>query len=93
MRDAPILILDEAVSSLDTENERLIQRALDEQAKNRTTLVIAHRLSTIQNADCLVVMKDGRVVQTGNHKELLAQKGFYSELMEHQLDRKLGVLK
>ncbi len=86
LRDAPILILDEAVSSLDTENERLIQKALDEQAKSRTTLVIAHRLSTIQNADCLVVIKDGRVVQTGTHKQLLAQKGFYSELMEHQLD-------
>ncbi len=86
LRDAPILILDEAVCSLDTENERLIQAALDAHAKGRTTIVIAHRLSTIRNADHLVVIRQGRVVQTGTHGELLHKQGFYQQLMEHQLD-------
>jgi ATP-binding cassette, subfamily B, bacterial MsbA len=80
LRDTPILILDEATSSLDTAAERHIQDALDRLVKNRTTLVIAHRLSTIESADRILVMSDGRVVESGAHAELLAQRGVYSEL-------------
>ena len=85
LRNAPILVLDEAVCSLDTENERLIQQALDAYAQNRTTLVIAHRLSTIVNADMVVVLKEGTAVQTGTHKELMGQEGFYRNLMNYQM--------
>jgi subfamily B ATP-binding cassette protein MsbA len=80
LRDTPILILDEATSSLDTAAERHIQDALDRLVRNRTTLVIAHRLSTIESADRILVMSDGRVVESGAHAELLAQRGVYSEL-------------
>ncbi|MCW8855167.1 MAG: lipid A export permease/ATP-binding protein MsbA [Gammaproteobacteria bacterium] len=84
LKNAPILILDEATSALDTESERHIQSALEELIKNRTTLVIAHRLSTIENADLIVVMDDGNIVETGSHKELLAQGGHYSSLHQMQ---------
>jgi subfamily B ATP-binding cassette protein MsbA len=84
LKNAPILILDEATSALDTESERYIQAALDELVKGRTTLVIAHRLSTIQNADLIVVMRDGRVVETGKHAELLALGGVYASLHQMQ---------
>ena len=80
LRDTPILILDEATSSLDTAAERHIQDALDQLVKSRTTLVIAHRLSTIESADRILVMSDGRVVESGAHAELLAQRGVYAEL-------------
>ena len=80
LRDTPILILDEATSSLDTAAERHIQDALDQLLRNRTTLVIAHRLSTIERADCILVMSDGRVLESGAHAELLAQRGVYAEL-------------
>jgi subfamily B ATP-binding cassette protein MsbA len=80
LRDTPILILDEATSSLDTAAERHIQDALDRLVKNRTTLVIAHRLSTIEGADRILVMSDGRVVESGAHAELLEQHGVYAEL-------------
>jgi subfamily B ATP-binding cassette protein MsbA len=80
LRDTPILILDEATSSLDTAAERHIQDALDRLVRNRTTLVIAHRLSTIEGADRILVMSDGRVVESGAHAELLAQHGVYAEL-------------
>ncbi|MBN6362612.1 lipid A ABC transporter ATP-binding protein/permease MsbA [Providencia huaxiensis] len=80
LRDAPILILDEATSALDTESERAIQAALDELQKNRTSLVIAHRLSTIENADEILVVQDGRIIERGDHKSLLAQDGAYSQL-------------
>ena len=80
LKDAPILILDEATSALDTESERYIQSALDELKKGRTTLVIAHRLSTIQNADLIVVMEQGRIVETGTHAALLAREGAYASL-------------
>ena len=86
LRNAPILVLDEAVSSLDAENEQLIQKVLDETASERTTLVIAHRLSTIMSADVLIVIRDGRVVQTGSHEELYGTPGFYREMMENQVD-------
>ena len=86
LRDAPILILDEATSALDTESERLIQAALERLVQGRTTLVIAHRLSTIQNADRIVVMQDGRVLEQGRHEELLALGGHYAALHRMQFE-------
>jgi subfamily B ATP-binding cassette protein MsbA len=80
LREAPILILDEATSSLDTQSERAVQAALEELMKNRTTLIIAHRLSTIRNADRILVVKDGRVIEEGRHEELLKLRGEYAQL-------------
>ncbi|NNM59883.1 MAG: lipid A export permease/ATP-binding protein MsbA [Legionellales bacterium] len=80
LKNAPILILDEATSALDTESERYIQAALNEVMKNRTTLVIAHRLSTIENADCILVMDQGRIIEQGTHQELLAKRDHYYRL-------------
>ncbi|WP_260293615.1 lipid A export permease/ATP-binding protein MsbA [Sedimenticola hydrogenitrophicus] len=88
LKDAPILILDEATSALDTESEQLIQEAMERLRSGRTTLTIAHRLSTIENADRIVVLKDGRIVETGSHRELLAQQGLYKKL--HQLQFSAG---
>ncbi|AOV17041.1 lipid A export permease/ATP-binding protein MsbA [Acidihalobacter aeolianus] len=84
LKDAPILILDEATSALDTESERHIQAALDELVKGRTTLVIAHRLSTIENADRIVVMQRGEIVEIGAHRELIALDGIYARLHRMQ---------
>ncbi|GAA0520411.1 lipid A ABC transporter ATP-binding protein/permease MsbA [Tatumella terrea] len=84
LRDCPILILDEATSALDTESERAIQSALDELQKNRTSLVIAHRLSTIENADEIVVVEDGRIIERGSHTELLEKRGAYAQLHNMQ---------
>ncbi len=86
LKDAPILILDEATSALDTESERLIQAALEELVGGRTTLTIAHRLSTIQDADLIVAMQDGRIVETGTHEALLARGGLYAALHRMQFD-------
>ena len=80
IREAPILLLDEATSALDAENERLVQRALDEAMQGRTTIVIAHRLATVLKADRIVVMEDGRVVEEGRHHDLVARGGLYSRL-------------
>lgn len=80
LKNAPILILDEATSALDTESERAIQIALNELMKNRSTLIIAHRLSTIENADEIVVLHKGRIVEQGKHAELLAKNGYYTKL-------------
>ncbi|MDB6369689.1 lipid A ABC transporter ATP-binding protein/permease MsbA [Photorhabdus bodei] len=84
LRDSPVLILDEATSALDTESERAIQAALDELQKNRTSLVIAHRLSTIENADEILVIEDGHIVERGNHLSLLERNGVYSQLHRMQ---------
>jgi subfamily B ATP-binding cassette protein MsbA len=84
LKNAPLLILDEATSALDTESERYIQAALDQLVKGRTTLVIAHRLSTIQNADLIAVMRDGKIVETGKHADLLALGGVYASLHQMQ---------
>ncbi len=84
--DKPMLILDEATSSIDTRTELQIQKAMDTLMLNRTSFVIAHRLSTIKNADLILVMKDGDVIETGNHEELLSQKGFYADLYNSQFE-------
>jgi len=84
LKDAPVLILDEATSSLDTDSERRIQAALAQLARNRTTLVIAHRLSTVEQADRILVLDDGAVVETGTHAELLQEGGLYAQLYRLQ---------
>ena len=84
LKNPPIMILDEATSALDTESERLVQDALENMMRNRTSIVIAHRLSTIQNADLIVVMQKGEIVEQGTHSELLAKSGAYKKLVEMQ---------
>ncbi len=84
LKNPPILILDEATSSLDTESERLVQDAINNLMSNRTSIVIAHRLSTIRHADEIIVLQKGKIVERGNHDELLAQGGFYKKLVEMQ---------
>ena len=84
LKNPPIMILDEATSALDTESERLVQIALENMMQNRTSIVIAHRLSTIQKADIIVVMQKGKIVEQGNHEELLAKNGIYSKLVSMQ---------
>ena len=84
LQNAPMLILDEATSSVDTRTELLIQRAMDDLTKDRTSFVIAHRLSTIKNADLILVMKDVDVIESGNHETLMKQNGFYAELYNSQ---------
>ena len=91
LKDAPILLLDEATSALDTESERLVQGALAKFTRNRTTLVIAHRLSTVQNADLICVMDQGTIVETGTHRELLAEGGSYARLVRSQALTDAGV--
>ncbi len=84
LQNCPMLILDEATSNVDTRTEGLIQKAMDKLTKGRTSFVIAHRLSTIKNADVILVLKDGDVIEQGNHKELIAKKGFYADLYNSQ---------
>ena len=86
LADNPLLILDEATSSVDTRTEIRIQKALDNLMKGRTSFVIAHRLSTIKNADMILVMKDGDIIEQGTHDELLAKNGFYAELYNSQFE-------
>ena len=87
LQNAPMLILDEATSSVDTSTELLIQRAMDELTKGRTSFVIAHRLSTIKNADLILVMREGDVVESGTHDQLMAQGGFYADLYNSQFEQ------
>jgi len=86
VKKAPLLILDEATSSVDTRTEALIQKAMDKLMVGKTSFVIAHRLSTIKNADLILVMKDGDIIESGNHEELLAEKGFYADLYNSQFE-------
>ena len=83
-KNPPIMVLDEATSALDTKSEKLVQVALNNMMQNRTSLVIAHRLSTIQNADKIVVMEAGKIIEQGNHHDLLEQKGIYANLVNMQ---------
>jgi subfamily B ATP-binding cassette protein MsbA len=84
LKNPPIMILDEATSALDTESERLVQEALENMMRNRTSIVIAHRLSTIQNADQIVVMQKGQIAEQGTHQELMDKNGVYKKLVEMQ---------
>ncbi len=86
LKDAPLLILDEATSSVDTRTEELIQKAMDRLMEGRTSFVIAHRLSTIRNADLILVMRDGNIIEQGNHEQLMEQNGFYADLYNSQFD-------
>jgi ATP-binding cassette subfamily B protein len=78
--DPPVLILDEATSSIDTRTERIVQDGMDKLMSGRTTFVIAHRLSTVRNSDCIIVLEQGRVIERGNHEQLIAEKGKYYQL-------------
>ena len=86
IKNSPLLILDEATSSVDTRTELIIQKAMDELTKGRTSFIIAHRLSTIKNADIIMVLNNGDIIETGNHEELLEKKGFYAELYNSQFE-------
>ena len=87
LRNPDLVILDEATSNIDTRSEMLINKAFDEMMKNKTSIVIAHRLSTIKSADIILVMKDGNIIETGNHSELLEKRGFYYELYTSQYSK------
>jgi len=91
LKDAPILILDEATSALDTESERYIQAALEVAIQGRTTFVIAHRLSTVENADRILVLEEGRIVESGNHEELLSMGARYAKLYHQQFEVSPGI--
>ncbi|MCL2223298.1 MAG: ATP-binding cassette domain-containing protein, partial [Oscillospiraceae bacterium] len=86
LQDTPMLILDEATSSVDTRTEHLVQAAMDKLTAGRTSFVIAHRLSTIKNADLILVLKDGDIIESGTHKELLQQDAFYADLYNSQFE-------
>jgi ATP-binding cassette subfamily B protein len=84
LKNAPILVLDEATSALDAESEELVRGAIERLMRERTSFVIAHRLSTVINADRIIVLKDGRIVESGSHTELLQQNGYYASLVKRQ---------
>ena len=85
LKNPPLLLLDEATSALDAQSEQQVQRALKNLMQGRTTIVVAHRLSTVRSADRILVMRDGTIVETGNHDTLLARKGLYAQLARIQL--------
>ena len=87
IENAPFLILDEATSSVDTRTEELVQKAMDKLTEGRTSFIIAHRLSTIKNADIILVMNEGNIIEQGNHNELMKKKGFYAELYNSQFQK------
>ena len=87
IEDAPFLILDEATSNVDTRTEELVQKAMDKLTEGRTSFIIAHRLSTIKNADLILVMSEGNIIEQGNHEELLKKNGFYANLYNSQFER------
>lgn len=89
IEDAPFLILDEATSNVDTRTEELVQKAMDKLTEGRTSFIIAHRLSTIKNADLILVMNEGDIIEQGNHQELLKKNGFYANLYNSQFDTNL----
>ena len=86
IENAPFLILDEATSNVDTRTEELVQKAMDKLMENKTSFIIAHRLSTIRNADLILVMKDGNIIETGNHDKLMKENGFYASLYNSQFE-------
>ena len=86
IEDTPFLILDEATSNVDTRTEELVQKAMDKLAEGRTSFIIAHRLSTIKNADLILVMKNGNIIEQGNHEELMEKQGAYAELYNSQFE-------
>ncbi|TFG56164.1 MAG: ATP-binding cassette domain-containing protein, partial [Methanomassiliicoccus sp.] len=86
VQNAPLLILDEATSSVDTRTEKIIQKAMEDLTVGRTSFIIAHRLSTIKDADTILVMREGSIVEMGTHEELLGQGGFYSDLYNSQFE-------
>ena len=86
LEDSPFLILDEATSNVDTRTEELVQKAMDKLTEGRTSFIIAHRLSTIKNADLILVMKEGNIIEQGNHEELMAKNGAYAELYNSQFE-------
>ncbi len=86
LENAPFLILDEATSNVDTRTEELVQKAMDRLTEGKTSFIIAHRLSTIKNADLILVMKDGNIIEQGTHQELMNQKGFYEKLYNSQFE-------
>ena len=86
IEDAPLLILDEATSNVDTRTEELVQKAMDKLSEGKTSFIIAHRLSTIKNADLILVMKDGNIIEQGSHNELMKKKGFYADLYNSQFE-------
>ena len=83
----PMLILDEATSSIDTRTELLIQEAFGKMMRGRTSFIIAHRLSTVRNADCIIVMNSGHIIEQGTHSQLMRRKGFYAKLYNSQFEK------